>query len=154
MRYLALALALLLAGCADAPEPTEIETDVEAEVENEFEATAGLDPGDPWDAAKMDGASFRAVGNEPGWDLTIYRDSLILFNTNYGEDQYAFPEPTRGEDPSAQPYIQRGETDDHTIEVALSEGPCADTMADKSYETTVVVTLDDQTYNGCGQGLY
>ena len=154
MRYLAILLLLLIVGCADAPEPAEIESEVEAEVENDFDDNAGLDPNDPWDAAKMDGASFRAVGNEPGWDLTIYRDSLILFNTNYGEDRYAFPNPTRDEDTSAQPYVQRGETDEHTIEVALSEGPCNDTMADASYETTVVVTLDDETYNGCGQGLY
>ena len=153
MRPVALVLALLVVGCTDTPEPTEIETDREAEVENAFEDTAGLNPDDPWDAAKLDGASFRAVGNEPGWDLTIYRDSLILFNTSYGEDRYAFPDPTRDPDPTAQPYIQRGETADHAIEVALSKGPCADTMADVSYET-VVVTLDGETYNGCGQGLY
>ncbi len=37
-----------------------------------------------WERAKLDGADFRAVGNEPGWHLEIIAGSRIVLVADYG----------------------------------------------------------------------
>jgi hypothetical protein len=37
-----------------------------------------------WEHAKLNGADFRAVGNEPGWNLEILAGSRIVLVSDYG----------------------------------------------------------------------
>ncbi len=106
-----------------------------------------------WEHAKLNGADFRAVGNEPGWHLEIYPRRTVLV-TDYGERRYEFE--------TAEPVVSHEErrtiyeTSDRGLHimVVLEGRECRDTMSDEVFETTVAVKLDDATYRGCGRALH
>jgi putative lipoprotein len=107
-----------------------------------------------WEDAKLRGADFRAVGNEPGWNLELSRDYGIVFVTNYGSDKYAFAlaGPVSDKDAGTTRYTVSG--DGHELTILLESGPCADTMSDEQFETRVRLTFDGTELNGCGRPLH
>ena len=102
-----------------------------------------------WERAKLDGADFRAVGNEPGWDLVIMDDRIVL-NTDYGATRIVVPLPQPVTDQKNRTTVWKAR--DLTLEVIGR--PCSDTMADETYESTVTVRLPEQTLHGCGMALH
>jgi len=106
-----------------------------------------------WEHAKLNGADFRAVGNEPGWHLVIYHDRIVLV-ADYGAATYEFgaPEPTT--DTTAAQTTFRTTNDSHSLAVLIEGRGCTDTMSGEEFEVTVTVTLDDITYRGCGRPLH
>jgi uncharacterized membrane protein len=103
-----------------------------------------------WEKAKLDGADFRAVGNEPGWNLEIREGSRIVLVADYGA--------SRVERPLPQPMIdQEARTtrwDAGELIVEVIGRPCRDSMSGESFEATVVVTWGEQTLRGCGRALH
>ena len=94
-------------------------------------------------------ATFRAVGNEPGWSVTVYPDSLV-YVTNYGADHYTFTQfVTR---PEGAGIYQTLRPDPH-FEMTRSDAPCFDDMSGEPFEATVVLEFDGRTYRGCGNWL-
>jgi len=89
-----------------------------------------------WEHAKLNGADFRGVGNEPGWHL------------------YLFDNPKLISDPTARETVYRAASPGHRLEVLLKGETCQDSMADESYETRVMVDLDGSLYQGCGKALH
>jgi len=106
-----------------------------------------------WEHAKLGGADFRAVGNEPGWSLTIAHDSIVLV-TDYGETRLAFPSPPVEELPQGRRSVYRARSPGHTLEVVLEAGGCRDSMSGDAFETTVTLTLDGRALRGCGRALH
>lgn len=106
-----------------------------------------------WQEAKLRGIDFRAVGNEPGWVLEIQGENLSL-QTDYGKQQYLFELAAMVEDQASATTVYSASSDKHSIEVTLRGESCQDTMADKSYQTTVTIALDDRTLSGCGMALH
>ena len=106
-----------------------------------------------WEHAKLNGADFRAVGNEPGWQLEIYHDRIVSV-TDYGAARYEFDTPKPVAEPDAFHTIYRTGNNSHSLTVLLESRRCLDTMSDEEFETTVTVTLDDKTYRGCGRPLH
>lgn len=104
-----------------------------------------------WEHAKLNGADFRAVGNEPGWVLEIYPRRMVLV-TDYGEHRYEFatPEPVVNERRTFYETSDRG----LRILVSIELSECRDTMSDQVFQTRVAVILDDITYHGCGRALH
>ncbi len=107
-----------------------------------------------WEHAKLNGVDFRAVGNEPGWHLEISRGRKILVVTNYGQDRYEFTTPEPVSDAKARTATYRAREDEHVLEVVIAGQPCQDTMRGDPFESTVTVTLDGSSYNGCGRPLH
>ncbi len=107
-----------------------------------------------WEDAKLRGADFRAIGNEPGWHLEISRGYGIVLVTNYGSDRYTFslPEPTSNQEKRTTVYEVK--ENGHELEIVLEGRSCADTMSDERFETTVTVTIDGSRLNGCGRPLH
>jgi putative lipoprotein len=107
-----------------------------------------------WEHAKLGGADFRAVGNEPGWHLEIRQQSRIVLVTDYGasHDEFDLPEPSV--DPEAR--VTRYETarDGLRLTLILRGSPCRDTMSGEAFETAVVVILDGRELRGCGRALH
>jgi putative lipoprotein len=103
-----------------------------------------------WEKAKLDGADFRAVGNEPGWNLEILEGSRIVLIADYGA--------SRVERPLPQPMIDQGARttrwDAGELIVEVIGRPCRDSMSGESFEATVVVTWGKQTLKGCGRALH
>ena len=106
---------------------------------------------DAWGEARAAGASLRAVGQEPGWTLTITPDARIEFVTDYGERRVVVPDPGAQRDDGATVY--RATTEAADLRVVVTSAPCEDAMSGAPYPLTVEVTLDGETVRGCGRGL-
>jgi len=107
----------------------------------------------PWVDAELRGADFRAVGNEPGWHLELFTGAPSLLVTDYGERRLRF-DAAGPEDLDAGPgSLYTGQAEGLDIRVELTPGPCADSMADMEYETTVTVDVGGQRLRGCGNPL-
>ena len=103
-----------------------------------------------WEHAKLNGADFRAVGNEPGWNLEIQEGSRIVLVADYGASrtEVALPEPIE----NSIARTTRWDTAEFTLEV--SGNRCTDSMSGESFESTVVVTWGETVLRGCGRALH
>jgi membrane-bound inhibitor of C-type lysozyme len=106
-----------------------------------------------WEHAKLNGADFRAVGNEPGWLLEIYPRRMVLV-TDYGENRYEFETPDPVENPEERRTTYEAADRGIRVLVVLEGRECRDTMSDEVFETTVAVRLNEATYRGCGRPLH
>lgn len=104
-----------------------------------------------WQAAKLRGVDFRALGQEPGWHLEITNGKHIRYVGNYGQDTVYTPVP----DPQTeqQRTVYQVDTEDHRLEVEIIDKPCTDSMSGFELRSTVSVTIDGTTYRGCGRIL-
>ena len=107
-----------------------------------------------WENAKLNGADFRAVGNEPGWHLEITAGKNILYVGDYGQTslEFATPEPLTDQQARSSRYEASG--GGHVLSVVLKAERCADTMSDETFETSVTLILDGKEYRGCGRALH
>jgi len=115
-------------------------------------ACRGQPAADPWEAAALRGASFRALGQEPGWALEIVPDHWIRLIHDYGTQRGFWPIPTPrlvGDDAT----IYRTRTDAHDLVLRILRQPCRDSMNGRSRPETVTVVLDGRELHGCGQRL-
>jgi putative lipoprotein len=107
-----------------------------------------------WEDAKFRGVDFRAVGNEPGWNLEIIRGEKIVFVGDYGQERYAFFTAAPSIDQQARTTVYTAQNDRHELSVTIVGRPCRDTMGGEVFETTVTVILDGKAYQGCGKALH
>ena len=108
----------------------------------------------PFEKAKLSGADFRGLGNEPGWELVIWWDHMRLVY-DYGAAQLEVPlnaEPESTADGKGSRF--RGEAGGRHLEVLLQLGPCQDSMSDQEFETRVSIDLDGRRLEGCGKALH
>jgi len=148
-RFAPLLAAAMLASCGD---PQDRLSDEDAAVE---QSPAVLDEGNA-NSEVIAGASdlpeaedagailYKAVGNEPGWNLTI-RPARMDYAGDYGEVNIAEPTP-----PNFRPA--HGTYRSGKLQLTISAGPCSDGMSDLTYRQTVRVTADGRTVSGCGGG--
>lgn len=107
-----------------------------------------------WEHAKLNGADFRAVGNEPGWVLELYGDGRAIFTGNYGKARYEFVLPAPQVDSSNRQTTYECQGPKHELTIVLTGIRCRDTMADEEFETTVRLVLDGKEFTGCGRALH
>jgi uncharacterized membrane protein/membrane-bound inhibitor of C-type lysozyme len=106
----------------------------------------------PWVDAQARGATFRGVGQEPGWHLEIHPDRMVLVY-RYGERRAVTPNPGSSVDPDQRLRRWQATTEDHSLEVTVEDRACTDVMSGDFYPSTVVVRLDGIKYTGCGRDL-
>ena len=101
------------------------------------------------------GIDFYASGNEPFWNLEMDFEGQIHFNTLNGIDFKCPPvEPVKVVDEEVMRY--RAVTESGEILIQITAGPCADTMADTSFDNTVTIDFktaketDFTNFTGCG----
>jgi len=87
--------------------------------------------------------AYRALGQEPGWNLTIANGRLDYVG-NYGEKRInvVAPEPIT----AINGHVYRTQR----LEVHISHGRCNDAMSGHGYSDNVMVIADGETYRGCG----
>lgn len=148
-RTLPIFAIVLLAACG---QPADRLSDEEAAAE---QSPAALDqanvesetissPSDLPDQADSGSILYKAVGNEPGWSLTV-RAARMDYLGDYGQVNIAAPTPPDFR--AAQGSYRSGK-----LQVTISPGPCSDGMSDLTYRQTVRVTADGRTVSGCGGG--
>lgn len=145
-----LAALLLAAGCGQ-PSDTLSDEDAFAEqapadLGNDPEATNLAPPPAsglplPADAGAV---LYKAVGNEPGWSLTV-RAARMDYAGDYGSVTISEPTPPgfRG----GQGTFRSGR-----LQVTIGPGPCSDGMSDLVYRQSVRIVADGRPASGCGGG--
>jgi uncharacterized membrane protein len=107
-----------------------------------------------WEHAKLNGADFRAVGNEPGWHLEIRNQTQLILVTGYGSKRHEFDLPEPEVDTAARTtryeVVQGGEK----VRLIISGDSCRDSMSDEMFESKVEVVLNGQALRGCGRALH
>ena len=138
-----------LAGCG---QPADRLSDAEASTAQDpglaenlaEEAQAPEAPSDLPEADIAGPVLYKAVGNEPGWSLTV-RAARMDYVGDYGEVNIA--EPTPPDFRAGHGTYRSGK-----LRMTISAGPCSDGMSDLTYRQTVRVTADGRTVSGCGGG--
>lgn len=106
-----------------------------------------------WAEALLRGAEFRALGQEPGWELEVFAGDSIVFRHHYGERRTVARDPSSSRDGPASRRIYRARTHDGELTVEIEREPCRDAMSGFGFPATVVVTLAGNRYRGCGRPL-
>lgn len=91
----------------------------------------------------MPGQAYRALGQEPGWIVTI-AEGRIDYQGNYGEKRILVAAPA----PRRTLNGHRYETPRLIVDV--THGRCNDAMSGHGYADQVMVIADGETYRGCG----
>jgi uncharacterized membrane protein len=107
-----------------------------------------------WEDAKLRGADFRGTGNEPGWYLEISKAYGIVYVTNYGSDRYHFEEFDADSDDASGSTVFEASKGGHELTILLEGRPCMDSMSGAEFATKVTVSLDGESWNGCGKALH
>jgi uncharacterized membrane protein len=106
-----------------------------------------------WEDSKLNGADFRAMGNEPGWILEIFHEKIV-FISDYGESRLEAPTPEASSDAKSGLTTYDTRADGRRLEIVLEGRPCRDTMSGQTFQTTVIVRIDEKEYMGCGRALH
>jgi len=118
--------------------------DVRVEVDGD--TLRGCAPASVWREARRRGVVFRGLGQEPGWHLEVRADSL-RFVGDYGERTMRVPRSSVTVDRSEEQTAYRSES----LDVLIAPEPCTDGMSGAHFERTVTVTVEGDTYRGCGR---
>ena len=122
-------------------------------------APAGGDPVDcelkpdgaaPWAAAAARGAVFRAAGEEPGWHAVVAH-GRIEATLDHGARIVTAPVARSTTGTGATRW--RGTARPGDLRLRARDVPCRDTMSGRAYPATVLLTIDGETYEGCGRWL-
>ena len=87
--------------------------------------------------------TYRAVGTEPGWTLTIER-GWITYVGDYGKTKIRTKAPAARPSFNGRRYVTR------RIIVDITRAPCSDGMSDRKFPERVSVTVGRRSVKGCG----
>ncbi|MES2903187.1 MAG: hypothetical protein V4696_03295 [Pseudomonadota bacterium] len=141
-----LILCALLAGCG-APADRLTDEQAAAEQQANIEAPQQIEVPPQTNVAPpaTPTPSYKALGTEPGWTLTVTPTSMS-YEGDYGATIIAEPSPPRFR-PVAGRYAGT------RLVVTIAPGPCSDGMSDRTYRDTVTVSADGSIVSGCGGGV-
>ena len=91
------------------------------------------------------GVILRALGNEPFWHVDVSPASVLI--GRLGFDDIEFPNPDPFLDNGTRTWS--GEAGGHLYVLVVEQTDCPDTMVDRTYPFTALLTLDEQELAGC-----
>lgn len=91
---------------------------------------------------------FRAAGNEPYWQARVIGDELILNRPFEQETTLRLPTRLDKADRYGRQFIAAGEG--MNVKLTISRQLCQDTMSGAQYPNQTWLTVDEDTYAGCG----
>jgi putative lipoprotein len=104
----------------------------------------------PWADAARRGATFRALGNEPGWYVEIFPDRLAIV-TDLGTNRTELAHS--GSVVEGGRTIYRAMSEGRAATVIIDRRACADSMSGEAFEAAATVTFENRTLVGCGRFL-
>jgi heat shock protein HslJ/uncharacterized membrane protein len=110
----------------------------------------------PWDGVFFELArdrDFRALGQEPGWQLEIRKGAEMRFIYDYGQGTAVTPASREQVDSNTGTRTYHAVTKATDLRVVIVPVPCTDTMSGRPFPATVSVTFNGQTFRGCGEEL-
>lgn len=114
-------------------------------------------PDDPWERARREGVTFRAVGQEPGWFLEIHDGERIHLTLDYGETTITAPISWPQVDlrTGTTTYRSPQHLSPLDLMVTIEERACYDPMNGEEFPAAVTVEFPGtgREYHGCGRRL-
>jgi heat shock protein HslJ/uncharacterized membrane protein len=110
----------------------------------------------PWDGVFFELArdrDFRALGQEPGWQLEIRKGAEMRLTYDYGRGMAVTPASRVQVDSSSGTWTYHAVTEANDLRVVIVPVACTDSMSGRSFPATVAVTLNGRTFRGCGEEL-
>ena len=110
----------------------------------------------PWDGVFFElrrDRDFRALGQEPGWQLEIRKGAEMRFIYDYGQSMAVTPAARAQVDSSSGTRTYHAVAEANDLRVVIVPVPCTDVMSGKPFPVTVSVTLNGRTFRGCGEEL-
>jgi heat shock protein HslJ/uncharacterized membrane protein len=110
----------------------------------------------PWDGVFLELArdrDFRAIGQEPGWQLEIRKGAEMRLTYDYGKGMAVTQAPKLQVDSSSGRRTYHASTEGNDLSVVIVPVPCNDSMNGRAFPATVSVTLNGKTFRGCGEEL-
>jgi putative lipoprotein len=107
-----------------------------------------------WEAAKLRGISYRALGQEPPWLLEIDRDNGFMLVTGYASNSYRFPysDPVSDTQQRSSRFISQ--ENGEQIVITLTAETCHDSMSGEAFSGRVEIDWRGQRLRGCGRALH
>ncbi len=104
----------------------------------------------PWDAAKARGASFRAVGNEPGWVVEVGAGASpsLRAELDFGTRVLEVPAATK-----TTSGFSGTAADGSSVELTTAREPCTDDMSGERFPASATLKVGDDSFSGCGRFL-
>src|SRR5688572_19091696 len=110
----------------------------------------------PWDGVFFEltrDRDFRAIGQEPGWQLEIRMGSEMRFTYDYGKGSAVTPAARAELDVKTGTRTFHAKAEANDLRVEIVPVGCEDSMSGKPFPATVTVTLNDRSFRGCGESL-
>ena len=110
----------------------------------------------PWDSVFFEltrDRDFRAIGQEPGWQLEIRMGSEMRFTYDYGKGSTVTPAARAELDATTGTRTFQAKAEANDLRVEIVPVGCEDSMSGKPFPATVTVTLNDRSFRGCGESL-
>ena len=108
----------------------------------------------PWEGVFFELArdhDFRAIGQEPGWQLEIRKGIEMRFTYDYGEGVAVTPVPAAQTDLASNAETFHAVTEANDLRVTIEPKACQDTMSGKPFAATVAVAHNGREFRGCGE---
>ncbi|MDX5379640.1 MAG: MliC family protein [Halomonas sp.] len=100
------------------------------------------------------GVMFHGRGNEPGWNVNLAHDApeltLVL---DYGTREMTLPYRVIGMDNANGRVALASAAAQQPFELRLEARACFDDMSGEPFPARVTLSIDGETYRGCGQGI-
>jgi uncharacterized membrane protein len=107
-----------------------------------------------WDAAKLRGVDYRALGQEPAWQLEISAGEGFLLVTDYGENRVEFPYAEAEVNQAQRTTRYASQLDGNSIDITIRGEDCSDIMSGETFSSRVEVGWQGKTLFGCGRALH
>jgi uncharacterized membrane protein len=110
----------------------------------------------PWDGVFFELArdrDFRAIGQEPGWELEIHKGAEMRLNYDYSKNTAVTPASRAQVDARTGTRTYHAVTKANDLRVEIVPVACTDSMSGRAFAATVSVTLNGRTFRGCGEEL-
>ena len=107
-----------------------------------------------WEAAKLRGVDYRALGQEPAWQLEISAEEGFLLATDYGANRLEFPyaEPEVNQAQRTTRYASQ--LGGNNLNITIKGERCTDSMSGETFSSRVEVVWQGKTLLGCGRPLH
>jgi uncharacterized membrane protein len=106
-----------------------------------------------WEAAKLRGVNYRALGQEPGWQLEISSRGFLLV-TGYGENRVEFPRTEPEVNQAERTTRYQSKFDGDSIDIIIKGEECSDSMSGETFSSQIEVSWRGKMLRGCGRALH
>jgi Membrane-bound lysozyme-inhibitor of c-type lysozyme len=99
--------------------------------------------------ARLRGAVYRGMGNEPGWTLEIGPGNSLVWVTGYGQERHEYADALVSGD-SATGFVYTATDAAGQITVTVQRSPCLDDMSGEAFDHRFTVATGATELRGCG----